>query len=91
MKLTDKDRRKFQRMVDKAKRNAYNSGQPWSDDEVGALVNAIEADHSTFDTAMSLGRSYYSIQTARAHVGFALRHAAVLYQESNITPMRKRA
>lgn len=89
MKLNDKDRRRFKRMVDKTKRNAYNSGRTWSDDDVGALVNAIEADHTTYDTAMQLGRSYYSIQTARAHVGFALRHQAVLFGARNVTPIKK--
>ena len=63
---------------EKTKKNAFNYGQPWSDDDVSALANMIAKDATTFDMAMTLGRTYYSLQTARAHVRFALSHYKVL-------------
>jgi hypothetical protein len=89
-KLNDKDRRRFKRMVDKTKRNAYNGGKTWTDDDVSHIVNAIEADGTTYDMAMAIGRSYYSVQSARSHIRFAMDHQAVLYR-NNVTPIRKRA
>ena len=88
-KLNDKDRRKFKRLVEKTKRNAYNSGTKWSDDDVAHIVNAISADDTTYNMAMAIGRSYYSVQTARAHIRFAMDHVNVLY--GNVTPIKKRA
>lgn len=57
--------------------NAHRIGQPWDDDEVAILANEIAKDSTTFDIAMKLGRSYYGTQTARSHVGFAMRHATI--------------
>jgi hypothetical protein len=62
---------------DRCLANAYNHGTKWEDDDVAKLANMIEKDKTTFDMAMSLGRSYYSTQYARSHVGFAMRHAKV--------------
>jgi hypothetical protein len=58
--------------------NAHRHGLPWDDDEVSELVNGIQKDDTTYNMAMSLGRSYYSVQGARAHVRFAMDHIAVL-------------
>lgn len=63
---------------EKTKKNAYNLGKPWSDDDVSDLVNMIERDEKTFDMAMSLGRTFYGTQYARSHVRFAMDHAAVI-------------
>lgn len=60
---------------DRTLANAYNHGLPWVDSDVETLANLIAKNSSTFDMAMSLGRSYYSTQYARAHISFALRHA----------------
>lgn len=90
MKLTDKQRRAFKRRVEQTKRAAYNSGKAWSDDDVSHLLNAIHADKTIYDTAMDIGRSYYSVQSAMSHTRFALRHAAVLYQATPIK-QKKRA
>ena len=57
--------------------NAHRIGCAWDDDEVAILANEIAKDSTTFDIAMKLGRSYYGTQTARSHVGFALRHATI--------------
>jgi hypothetical protein len=92
MRMSDKDKRSFKRLVDRTKKNAYNSGKPWTDDDVAYLVNAIAADDTTYNMAMGIGRSYYSVQTARSHVRFAMNHQAVLYA-NNVTSInsRKRA
>jgi hypothetical protein len=60
--------------------NAHRHGLKWEDDEVSVLVNMIEDDKTTFDMAMKLGRSYYSAQIARSHVGFALRHENAIFR-----------
>lgn len=72
------------KLQEKTLANAYNHGQVWDDDSVSILVNGIQNDDTTFDMAMSLGRSYYSVQGARAHVRFAMDHIAV------IKPRRKK-
>jgi hypothetical protein len=90
VRMSDKRKRDFKRLVERTKRNAWNSGKPWSDDDVSYIVNAIAKDDTTFNMAMGIGRSYYSVQTARAHVRFAMDHQSVLY--ANVTPIkRKRA
>ena len=69
-------RSRVQALNDETKRNAFNHLVPWSDDDVEALINLIEKDTTTFEMAMTLGRSYYAAQNARAHVSFAMRHAS---------------
>ena len=59
----------------------FNIGTKWTDDDVSALVNMIEKDESTFEMAISLGRSYYGIMGARSHVRFALNHQAVFQKK----------
>lgn len=66
--------------------NAHRNGMAWDDDEVSILANGIDKDETTFELAMKLGRSYYGVMGARAHVGFALRHANALFPA-----VRKRA
>lgn len=56
---------------------ATRNGLPWEDGEVEAIAKMIEKDETTYDMAISLGRTYYSTQYARSHVGFAMRHANV--------------
>lgn len=56
---------------------AWNVGNKWSDEEVETLVGMIQRDESTYQMAVTLGRSYYGIQGARSHVRFALNHQAV--------------
>ena len=84
-----KQKRDFKRMVEKTKRNASRTGMRWEDDEVDRVMRGLERDESTYEMAMSIGRSYYAMQTARAHIRFAMDHAAVLYP--NVTPLRKKA
>ena len=62
---------------DETLRHAYNHGTPWTDDEVEAIANLISRDATTFDMALAVGRSYYSTQTTRSHVRFAMNHARV--------------
>ncbi|AVD99680.1 HTH DNA binding protein [Mycobacterium phage Cuke] len=66
------------KLQQKTLQNAYRHGMTWDDSEVSLLVNGIQKDQTTFDMAMNLGRSYYSVQGARAHVRFAMDHIAVL-------------
>lgn len=66
------------KLQEKTLANAVNHGEAWDDDDVAVLVNGIQKDETTFDMAMRLGRSYYSIQGARAHVRFAMDHIAVI-------------
>lgn len=58
---------------------AHRNGMAWDDEEVSILANGIEKDETTYELAMKLGRSYYGVMGARAHVGFALRHAKALF------------
>jgi hypothetical protein len=67
------------RLQSQSLRKAYRNGMAWDDRDVEVLVHGIQSDATTFDMAMSLGRSYYGTMGARAHVGFALRHAKALY------------
>ena len=91
MRMSDKDKRAFKRLVEKTKRNAYNSGKPWSDDDVSHIINAIAKDDTTYNMAMGIGRSYYSVQSARAHIRFAMDHQAVLYAGVTHINSKKRA
>lgn len=77
-RLSAKERASFKRMVEVTKRNAHASGTRWTDDDVSAVVNGISRDATTYDMAMGIGRSYYSVQTARAHVRFAMDHREAL-------------
>lgn len=72
-------RRRHMRSVQaKTLANAHRHGCVWDDEEVAQLVNDIRRDETTFDMAMRLGRSYYSVQGARAHVRFAMDHIDVI-------------
>ena len=71
------------KLQEKTLANAYNHGAVWTDADVSLLVNAIHRDDTTFDMAMRLGRSYYSVQGARAHVRFAMDHIAVIKPRKN--------
>jgi hypothetical protein len=64
---------------DKTKKGAFNAGLPWSSDDVGILVGLIEKDETTYEMAIRLGRTYYGVQNARAHIGFAIRHREAIY------------
>ena len=66
------------RLNDETKKHAINAGLQWDSDDVAKLARMIAKDATTFDIAMALGRTFYSAQNARAHVGFAMRHARVL-------------
>jgi hypothetical protein len=65
----------------KTLRKAYRTGMAWDDDEVARLVAGIERDETTFKMAMAIGRSYYGVAGARAHVAFALRHSKAIWGE----------
>lgn len=67
-------RSQVQALNDECLRHASNHQTPWEDDDVGTLVNMISGDHTTYDMARTLRRSYYATQMARQHVGFCLRH-----------------
>lgn len=58
-------------------KKATRVGIPWESSEVARLARMVEKDETTFDMAISLGRTYYSTQCARSHIGFAMRHANV--------------
>ncbi len=62
----------------KTLKTAVNIGLPWTDDQVARLVAGINRDETTLEIAQAIGRSYYGVMGARAHVGFALRHKEVL-------------
>lgn len=66
------------RMQAETLKAAWNHGAVWSDDDVSLIANGIRNDNTTLEMAYSLGRSYYSTSTARAHIGFAMRHFDVL-------------
>jgi hypothetical protein len=70
-------------------KHAVRHGMKWDDSEVSLLANEIQKDSTTYDMAMALGRSYYSVQGARAHVRFALDHRAALY-ENNVRPIKRK-
>ena len=63
-------------------KKAWNVGSKWSDDEVEVLVGMIQKDETTYQMALTLGRSYYGIQGARSHVRFALNHQAVFSRKA---------
>jgi hypothetical protein len=63
---------------DKTKKGAFNAGAVWSSDDVAIIAQMIEADETTFDMAIRVGRTYYGALNARAHIGFAMRHWEVL-------------
>jgi hypothetical protein len=63
----------------KTLRKAYRQGMAWDDDEVSRLVAGIEKDETTFEMALAIGRSYYGVAGARAHVAFALRHSNAIW------------
>ena len=60
-------------------KQASNHGLTWDDDDVSRLVQEIERDETTYELALALGRSYYSMMGARAHVAFALRHETAIW------------
>jgi hypothetical protein len=68
-------RSQVQALNDECLRHASNHQAPWENDDVDTLVNMISGDHTTYDMARTLRRSYYATQMARQHVGFCLRHA----------------
>lgn len=53
-------------------------GLAWTNVDVSVLVNGIQKDETTYDMAIRLGRSYYSVQGARAHIRFAMDHIDVI-------------
>jgi hypothetical protein len=67
-------RSQVQALNDECLRHAFNHQRPWENDDVGTLVNMVSGDHTTFDMARTLGRSYYATAMARQHIGFCLRH-----------------
>lgn len=83
------DKNSTKRLQNKTVKNAYRQGMAWNDDEVATLVNGIQDDKTTFDIAMSIGRTYYGVQSARAHVRFALDHR-VIFERAVRGTTRKR-
>lgn len=73
-------RSRISQLNDKCLANAHRHGMKWEDNEVEVLVNLIDKDSTTYDMAMKLGRSYYSAQVARSHVGFAMRHENAIFR-----------
>jgi hypothetical protein len=61
-------------------KRAHRQGLSWDDSEVELLVKMIEKDETTYEMALTLGRSYYGTMAARQHVGFAMRHVSILAQ-----------
>lgn len=62
-------------------RAAHRVGVAWDDNEVARIVQGIEKDETSYTMAMALGRTYYGVMGARAHVAFALRHSAAIWGE----------
>lgn len=60
-------------------KKAHRSGIAWDDYEVSHIVAGIESDATTFDMAIALGRTYYSVQNTRRMVGFAMRHSSAIW------------
>ena len=60
-------------------KSAYRNGLPWESDEVARLVQWIEKDETSYELAKTLGRTYYSTMSNRAHVAFALRHSDAIW------------
>lgn len=63
----------------KTLRKAHRLGIAWDDYEVERLVTGIQRDETTLEMALAIGRSYYGVQGARAHVAFALRHSNAIW------------
>jgi len=61
---------------------AHRNGLAWEDSEVALVVKAIEKDETTYDLALALGRTYYSVMGTRRIVGFAMRHSAAIWGTS---------
>lgn len=78
-KYSSKDKMRWNHKIQETKRNAWNNGQKWTDDDVAYLMQGIYNDASTYDMAMNLGRSYYAVAAARTHTRWALDHAQVIY------------
>lgn len=60
-------------------KKAHRNGIAWDDYEVARLVAGIQSDETTFDLAMALGRTYYSMQNTRRMVSFAMRHSSAIW------------
>lgn len=65
---------------DKTLARANRAGLAWTDDDVDLLMQMIERDEHTVDMALSLERTFYGTNAARAHVAWAMRHQAVLWR-----------
>lgn len=63
----------------KTLRKAHRQGIAWDDYEVARVVAGIQTDESTFDIALSIGRSLYATQSTRRMVAFAMRHSSVIW------------
>lgn len=63
----------------KTLKKAHRQGMAWDDYEVSRIVAGIEKDETTFELAMSIGRSYYATSTTRRMIGFAMRHSHVIF------------
>ena len=77
MARTAKKRQSTKNLQAQTLKNAHRTGMPWTDDEIGEVINSIERDDTTFDLAMRIGRTLYSTSSARRNVGFVMRHRAV--------------
>lgn len=86
-----RDKIRFEHRVQETKRNAYNHGKPWTDDEVAVVMEGIYNDRTIYDMAMELGRSYYAVAAARTNTRWAMNHSRVIYVKSSRPKHLRRA
>lgn len=61
------------------RKHATRVGVAWDDDEVSRMVAWIEADRTSYDMAMGLGRTLFGAQAKREAISFCLRHEEAIW------------
>lgn len=63
----------------KTRLHATRVGVAWDGDEVARMVSWIEADRSSYDMAMDLGRTLFGAQAKREAIRFCLSHEEAIW------------
>lgn len=67
------------RLNAETRKHATRTGMAWDDDEVTRMVAWIEADKSSFDMAMGLGRTLFGAQAKREAIRFCMSHEEAIW------------